>query len=141
MATFTFDELLPTAKDKARALLGDTAVTAGTTTIPAARALLSDEHIAAVLALATPFEAAVAWLADELAVRFAQVPDSISDSGSALRWSERIPAWRELAARMRADMLTAAAANSRVATGVRLRGYPRPDYTLPDGDITPEEDT
>lgn len=118
----TYDETLPTALDRARALLGDTAV---------ATPLLSDAHISAVLALMGGFEAGVAWLADELAARFAQRPDSLSDAGSSLRWSERVAQWRLLAERMRAGD---GAATARAATGARVRHRPRPDYTLAGGD-------
>lgn len=135
----TYDETLPTAKDRARALLGDTAVTPGTTTIPDDDALLSDGHIAAVLALLTTFEAAVAWLADELVARFAQDPVRVSLTGLSVDYSARIPAWQALAAQMRATAAAAAAAASRAATGVSLRNHPRPDYTLAAGDVVDEE--
>lgn len=138
----SYDETLPTNKDKARSLLGDVAVTPGTTTIPDDAALHSDQHIATVLALLTPFESAVAWLADELVTRFAQEPVKVTLTGLAVDYTPRIPAWQALAARMRATVdqaaADAAAAASKVATGATLRKHPRPDYTLAGGDVVEE---
>jgi len=134
----TYDETLLTAKDRARALLGDTAVIPGTSTIPDDAALFSDAHILTVLALYTPFETAVAWLADELITRFAQAPVKLSGGGESVDFSARIPAWQALAERMRAKVAATAAASAKTGVGVSLRGKARPDYTLPTGDILEE---
>jgi hypothetical protein len=134
----TFDETLMNARDRARALLGDTAVTPGTTTIPDEAALFSDAHITAVLALYTPFETGVAFLAEELVTRFAQAPVKLSGGGESVDFSARIPAWQALAERMRARVAATVEASAKVAVGFSLRGKPRPDYTLPGGDIVEE---
>lgn len=96
-----YDADLTTDLDKARALLGDTSNDPATE-------LLTDDHIEAVLALyATSFDTAVAFLADELVVTYAQQPDSVTlPSGLSVRWSERVKAWQVLAARMRAAAVT-----------------------------------
>lgn len=132
----TYDELLPTDRDRARALLGDTDVPDN--------ALLTDAHIDAVLTLLGTFEAGVAFLADSLVAQIAQEPDSVKlPSGLAVSWKERIDAWTALAARMRGALADVAQAESRTAVGINLRGYPRPDYTVGMGnevdDATPAE--
>lgn len=116
MATYTFDELLPTEKDEARELLGDTAVTAGTTTIPEEDALRSDERITAAIAK-KGFELGVALLADGLVAQISQEPVKITLGGLAVDYSARIPAWKDLASRMRTAAATAAAATSGELTG------------------------
>lgn len=105
MATYTYiaDGITRTNKDYARELLGDTAVTAGTTTIPQDVALLSDEHIDQVITDRGSLAHGIAWLADELVTRFAQQPSSTSIGGISASWQERIDAWTRLAARMRSE--------------------------------------
>jgi hypothetical protein len=84
-----------TPKDKARLLLGDTGVD-GTVF------LLTDEEINSFLGQ-VPFNEGVALLAESLATRFAQYPDQTdTPGGSSIKWTERVPAWLELAKRMRA---------------------------------------
>lgn len=88
----SYDDTLPTDLDKARALLGDTASTE----------LLTDDHIEAVLALYA-FNGGVAFLAQELATRYAQKPGSVSlPSGLSVSWAERVKTWLALAQQMRA---------------------------------------
>lgn len=103
----TYDELLPTDLDRARSMTGDTTVE------PEEDALHSDEHIEAVLTAEGSLAAAVAYLADELVARFAQEPVRMSDDGSTIDFSARIPVWQALATRMRA---TVAAASEAAAT-------------------------
>lgn len=86
--TATYDETLPTDKDKARSLLGDTDVE------PDANALHSDEHITAVLALEGSLNAAVVYLAKELIAKYAQEPIKITEQGRTIDLSERLRAWR-----------------------------------------------
>lgn len=112
-----YDPDLLTSLDKARALLGDTSNDPATE-------LLTDDHIEAVLALyATSFDSAVAFLADELVVTYAQQPDSVTlPSGLSVRWSERVKAWQALAARLRVNVTAASyAVFSRAAR--RNDGY------------------
>lgn len=91
----TFDARLPTAKDRLRFALGDTDVTQ-----PAAQ----DETYVAVLALhAADEQLAAIQMADSLILRYAQQPDVVDVDGAIkVSWRDRLPAWRELAARLRA---------------------------------------
>lgn len=111
----TYDQLLPTTKDRIRALLGDTAVTPGTTVIPDGDELVTDEHITVVLAEEGSVEAALAFLADELVARFSQEPVKVTLSGLAVDYSARIPAWKDLASRMRAKLAAAEEAAASAA--------------------------
>jgi hypothetical protein len=108
----TYNELLPTARDRARHALGLTNVTS------AAAAIYSDEHIDAVLARAGSEAAGIAVLADALVQKYAQKPDSVRlTSGLTVSWKERIDAWRELAQRMRARTAAEAAAAQSAGPG------------------------
>lgn len=98
----TYDATLPTAKDRIRSALGD---------IDIANALRSDEAIVAVVA-ANGEPLATAVLAEGLAAEYAQLPDSLSTGGTSLTWRERVKWWRELAARIRGELATAAVAAS-----------------------------
>lgn len=108
----SYNELLLTDLDRARSMLGDINVT------PASNALHSNEHINAVLDEEDSFEAAIAYLADELVVRFGQDPVKIAGDGSSLDFSARIPAWQALATRMRGivEAAAASAVNTPAAT-------------------------
>lgn len=99
----SYDEEQPSDLDRARGLLGDTAVE------PETSALHSDEHIEAVLTR-EGYALGVAFLADELVTRFGREPIKIADDGSSLDFSGRIPAWTALATRMRALAAAATAA-------------------------------
>lgn len=90
----TYDDTLPTDKDKARSILGVTTVTSEAT------ALVTDEHIDAVLTWQGSIDGAVSFLASELAARFAQLPSDVSlPSGLRVAWRERIATWLALAGR------------------------------------------
>jgi len=93
--TATFDASLSTAKDRLRFALGDTDVTQ-----PAAQ----DETYVAVLALnAADEQLAAIQMADSLILRYAQLPDVVDVDGAIkVSWKDRIPAWEQLAARLRA---------------------------------------
>lgn len=106
----TYDETLPTPKDEARYLLGDTAVD------PAEDALRSDELINAVLGR-KGFELGLAFIADGLVAEISQEPVKITLGGLAVDYSARIPAWKDLASRMRAEAKAAAAATADTLTG------------------------
>jgi hypothetical protein len=85
----SYDDTLPTDMDKARAVLQDIDTTAE---------LLSDDHIEAVLAMFATFDLAIAFMADELAVRFAQKPGSVTlSSGLSVSWSYRVQQWQRIA--------------------------------------------
>lgn len=93
----SYDDTLPDDLSKARAWLGDTGDVE----------LVTDDHIEAVLALYGSLGPAVAFLADELAVRFAQQPDSVRlPSGLSVSWSDRVKAWQALAANARRGVLS-----------------------------------
>lgn len=88
----TYDDTLPTDRDKARSILGATDVTSETT------ALVSDEHIDAVLTWKDSLDGAVSFLASELASRFAQLPSDVTlPSGLRASWASRISNWQKLA--------------------------------------------
>lgn len=88
----TYDELLPTNRDRARYLLGDTDVS---------NALRTDEHYDAVLAQHSSFEAAVKFIAEGLITEFAQQPDTVRlVSGLSISFKERIDAWEGLIRRL-----------------------------------------
>lgn len=127
--TATFDQTLPTAKDRLRRALGDAATT---------NALRQDEEYVAVLARLSGNEtAALVEMAAGLAAEFAQRPDSISDEDGALSWRERVKTWLALAETGRAQLAdAAAAAASGGASSVAVRRdddgpqweYVRPRY-------------
>lgn len=94
--TASYDEALPTDKDRARMRLGDTMVD------PESSALLSDEHITAVLADRGGLEAGVGALADELIARFANEPvQARSSDGAMVDYSARLGVWTAIAAAAR----------------------------------------
>lgn len=110
----SYDDTLPADLDKARALIGDTSNDSATE-------LVTDDHIDAVLAL-YPFNGAVAWLAEELATRFAQKPGSVTlPGGLSVSWSARVSAWQALAKQMRAGGVTTGGAFAVQST--RNDGY------------------
>lgn len=104
----TYDPTLPTAKDRVRYALGDTNVAA---------ALEQDETYVANLTLYSE-SLAIAVMAEALAARFAQKPDSFGTDGLNVTWRERVKTWLALATTMRANATAAAgsAASSFVAT-------------------------
>ena len=107
----SYDDSLPTNTDKARALIGDTSNNAATE-------LLTDDHIDAVLALYT-FNPGVAFLAEELAIRYAQKPGSVSlPGGLSVSWPTRVQMWKALAAQMRAGGVTGPAVVEPYAGGL-----------------------
>jgi hypothetical protein len=64
----SFDNTLPSNRDRCRALVGDT---------DEANELFSDDHYDAVEAQQTSFELFVAFIADELVAVYAQEPDRV----------------------------------------------------------------
>lgn len=109
--TATYDDTLPTAKDRIRAAVGDTDMTA---------ALRTDEHIASVLALNVGDEtAATADVAAGLAVEYAQRPDRISDDGTSISWGERVKTWLTLAETSRAAAVATTAASATITYFMR----------------------
>jgi hypothetical protein len=112
----SYSDTLELASDKARALIGDTSNDAATE-------LLTDDHIDAVIALYS-FNGGVAFLASELATRFAQQPGSVTlPSGLSVSWATRVSTWLALAAQMRAGGVVAGGAFS--VAGLRDDGYSR----------------
>jgi hypothetical protein len=108
----TYDELLPTDKDRVRYYLGDTNVS------PEENALRTDEHIAAVLTAEASFEAAVILIADGLIAEFGQEPDSVRlVSGLTVSFRNRIDAWKRLITRMEAKIAQAATAATQAPAG------------------------
>jgi hypothetical protein len=110
----SYDDTLPTDKDKARHLLGDVSNDAATE-------LLTDGHISAVLALYT-FNPAVAVMATGLAARQAQDPRSITlPSGLSISGIDATTYWLGLAAQMRAGGVSGGSAFS--VAPARTDGY------------------
>lgn len=91
----TYDDTLPTEKDKVRSDLGGIV-----TILPSANPLLTDEHIDAVLELEGSRSSAVAYLARELVMRFAGRPRTIKVGDVSLDYTKRIDHWEELAGRI-----------------------------------------
>jgi hypothetical protein len=90
----TYDQGLPTAKDRARFAVADLDVPDN--------ALRQDENYYAVLALAGDERLGIALMAESLAAEFAQRVDSFSESGGiSVRWSERVKTWLALAKTIR----------------------------------------
>lgn len=91
--TWSFDDSLPTAKDRVRVLIGDT---------DAADQLLSDEAIAMYLPGGTLAKAsdrlAAAECATAIAAKFIRKANSLSEGGGSVNWGDRAKAYRELAA-------------------------------------------
>jgi hypothetical protein len=111
----SYDDSLATDTDKVRAFIGDTSNNSATE-------LLTDDHIEAVLSLYTPFASAVAFLASELAVRFAQQPGSVTlPSGLSVSWASRVATWMALAQLARSGQLVSGGAFSVVSP--RADGY------------------
>lgn len=94
----SYADTLPTDKDVVRAMLGDTDVAAP---------LLSDPHILAVLGVEGSVAAAAAFLAEELAARFAAQPVRVTGEGTTIDYTGRIEGWQRLALRLRAAVPTA----------------------------------
>jgi hypothetical protein len=109
--------------------LGDTTVE------PETSALLSDETIEA---LVTDHGETMATIvaAESLATRFGREPDSVSLSGKTVSWRDRVKAWFELAARLRAALGLEAAATSNGASTVTTL---RPDDVERRGEYYREE--
>lgn len=101
--TSSYNELLPTDMDRARALLGDSDDTA---------VLFSDEHINAVLTAQGSLYAGLAWLAFELVSRFEQDPVRFSNAAGSMDFSERLKTWRRLAAPVLETLTTANSAST-----------------------------
>lgn len=101
-------------RDLARALLGDTSNDSAE--------LLTDDHIGAVLTL-YGYNAGVAFLADELAIRYAQQPDKVTlPSGLSVSWAARVSTWRSVASLMR-GLAAEATATAFSVTPTRTDGY------------------
>lgn len=90
--TWTYDPSLAAGRDKVRFYLGDT---------DSAAALMTDEEIAAMLALAGSEIEAAARCADSLAARYAR-RTSVSIDGFSVSGADKARAFRELAASLRA---------------------------------------
>lgn len=98
----TYDNTLPTAKDRIRHQVADTDM---------ANPLRPDEEYLAALAnagSATNAEAlATLAMAQSLASEYAQLPTTISDDGTALSWSDRVKTWLALVSRIEGEVAAA----------------------------------
>lgn len=117
MAT-TYEPALPTPRDRARLLLGDTGVLLDAV---GARVWFYQDETLDALIEEFKFAEAVAQAADGLCSRFAQEPDEYQDEGGVrVRWNERIEQWKTLAKKCRSGEIggpKAGNAGSRYATG------------------------
>lgn len=91
----TYDDTLPTDRDRARSLIGDT---------DTANALFSDEHIDAVLAYRGSLMAGVVYLAQELVAQYTRNPVRKSASGVSVDYTENLKVWRQLAGDAQANV-------------------------------------
>lgn len=106
-----YDPTLPGDRDKLRALLGDTGSTA----------LLSDAHYDAVLTTYTTFNAALGFLANELAATFAQRPGSVTlPNGLSVAWRDRVATWLALAKAAISGSLTGPAVVAPYVGGISI---------------------
>lgn len=109
MPTYSYDDTLPTEMDDVRARLGVTDISRS-----AASALISDEHIISVIAAQGSIGRAVAYLARELALRFAQQIGRVTlPNGLSVAWPDRVAAWWALAT----DSTATNAASGGVVSG------------------------
>jgi hypothetical protein len=94
--TWSFDDTLPTAKDRIRDLIGD---------INEATPILSDESIGVYLAGGAQEQAneslAAACCLEKMAARVAGRATSISEGGSSVSWGDIAKRYREQAAQLR----------------------------------------
>ena len=107
--TATFDNTLPTELDQMRFMVGD---------VDVAAALEQDETYASALAL-HGFKLGTAAIAEALAARYAQRPDSISSEDGSLSWRERVKTWLALATRLRAEEAAGIAGGAIFRIGTR----------------------
>lgn len=95
----TYDNSLPTAKDRIRNQLAD---------IDMAAPLRPDEEYLAAIANAgsvTNAEAlATLFMAQSLASEYAQLPVTISDDGTTLSWPDRVKTWQAIVSRIQAEI-------------------------------------
>jgi len=92
----SYDPTSTSDRDRARAKLGDTSNDPATE-------LLTDAHMDSVLEQ-YGYALGVAFMADELAARYAQQPGSVGlPSGLSVSWPERVKNWQRIAAEMRAE--------------------------------------
>lgn len=99
----TYDEQFSSEKDKIRILIGDTDVDA---------ALVSDEHILAVLDLEGSAKAAAIYLLDELIARYSHDPTKVERGGMTLDFTKRLETWARLRDRYQADLDKASGASA-----------------------------
>jgi hypothetical protein len=112
----SFDEMLPSDRDRGRYLLGDT-------TNDQSTELLTDNAVDAAL-LQYGYAGGVAYLAEGLAARFAQQVSSTSlPGGLSASWSERVKYWLGLADRMRKLGGVTASGQAFSHTPARTDGY------------------
>ncbi len=107
---FTYDSHLTRYRDWVRLLTRD---------IDPLTALLPDETISALLGT-LGYAPAIAQICDILIAQYANEPDYLQEHlGLEVRWSQRVAAWRELAGKARAGLLTdpfaATASNHTIA--------------------------
>ena len=93
----SYDDALPTDRDKIRAILGDT---------NSGDWLHTDSHIDAVLTWQASIDAAVAFLARELIARYASQPVRMSSEGQTRDYSDRLKSWQQIIDRADAALTT-----------------------------------
>jgi hypothetical protein len=97
----TYDNTLPTAKDRVRNLLGDVDVSVNSDGSP--NALRQDEEYLAQVAQFGETQATIK-MARSLANEFAQQPTALSVPGLDITWGQRVQAWQKLADSLSAEL-------------------------------------
>jgi hypothetical protein len=85
----TYDDTLPTDRDKARSLIGDVNMDAP---------LMSDEHMDSVLSWQGSLQGAVAYLAQELIAKFSSSPIRKTAGNITVDYTENIKQWQLIVA-------------------------------------------
>lgn len=116
----TYDQTLPTARDRIRFSLGDTTVS------PEASALIPDETYDALIIEHGETMATVV-AAESLAAKFSQNPSQVVlVGGKAFTWADRAKTLLELASRLR-SALGATTSGGSVSTATRVASPTRGD--------------
>jgi len=118
----SYSDTLETDTDRIRAYIGDTSNDPATE-------MVTDDHIDTVRGFSSTLSNAVAFLANELAVRYAQEPGRVTlPSGLTVAWQDRVKTWLDIAALARTGALIP-------QTG----GVSFVPATFSDGSVVPDE--
>jgi hypothetical protein len=102
-ANGTYDEALPTDRDKVRMVLADT---------DSENFLVSDAHIDAVLTWKGSLSGAVIALAGELIAEFARQPVRTGSGGESVDYGDRLKSWQLIIEQAKEDGAAASGSNT-----------------------------